>query len=110
MGISSAIDWHWFWRDAEFRYGQDADEAYNFLTTEVIPFMIKNHIPHEFVYDDVLITTNLVIPKDYTRAEVRALITAAGFQEKPMPSHDAPASADLKAALIGGADFNKRWH
>ena len=70
MGISNAIDWHWYWRDAEIPYGADVAQAYDFLTTKIIPFMIENHIPHEFVYDDVLSTTNLVIPKDYARSEV----------------------------------------
>lgn len=110
MGINSAMDWYWFVRDLDIPYGREAQEAYNFIVDEVIPYLIANNIPHEFIFDDVVHSTNLVVPKDYVLGPMKKILEEAGFIAKPVPEPDQQASADFKEALLKGANFNKRWN
>jgi len=110
MGMNAAVDWYWFVRDLDLEYGEESKKAYDFVANKLLPEIIAAGLPHEFIYDHILNTTNLVIPKDFVRANVRDVLKLAGFKEKAIPEKDTQSSTELKEALMKGANMSRRWH
>jgi hypothetical protein len=98
----------WYQRRTDAIRDVQANLAYGQILNTVIPAMRIQCIPHQFVYDEVNDTTNLVLPASIA-ANVLDLLTDAGFIEKDMPTKDVEASRDMLTAMFNGANLQKAW-
>jgi len=110
MGISAAQDWYWFVKDLGLHHSDESWKAHQHLVQKILPAMDAATIPYEFVYDPTLNTSNLVLPKDFVRADLHDLFKLAGYREKDIPEFNQQGSAEMKEALFAGAELSKKWH
>ena len=110
MGISAAHDWYWFVKDLELHHSEESWKAHQHLVGKMLPSVEAAGVPYEFVYDPILNTSNLAIPKDFVRADFKDLLKLAGYRKKAIPEHNQQSSAEMKEALFAGAELSKKWH
>lgn len=107
--LSDREAWKWYVHQDAINYNEQVYKARDFLIKNVIPLLNKRHVPHDFVYDPIAETINLVLPADFLPESIEILLKDAKFIEKEIPQEDWQASRDMKEALLMGSNFNKKW-
>jgi hypothetical protein len=109
--MNNATDWVWYVHDNSLPLSPEVIIARNYLIDYVLPALAATETPHEYVYDNVADTINLVIPEQllHTILGLSTILKDARFIAKEIPKKDTQASTDLREALLGGSNFGKRW-
>ena len=106
MALSSSEEWCWLYYETSDKVPQEVLKARD-MVLALLTTLAEHHIPHEYIYDPQLDTTNLVIPRRLLNTEIKDVIfNHAHYKEKPMPSKDVQAAMDLREAILGGGRFN----
>jgi len=108
--LSDREAWKWYVHKDNIAYNDQVYKARDYFIQNVIPVLQQRNIPHEFVYDQIVETINIVLPADFLPESIEQILKDAMFFEKEIPQKDWQASRDMKEALLGGADFNKKWN
>lgn len=108
--ISSATDWVWYVLDDTKELTRPQLKARDYFITEVVPVFMHSRIPHQFVYDRIANTINFVCRVSDLHSTIELILTDAGFIKKSIPEEDWQSSKDLREAILGGSNMNKKWH
>lgn len=108
--ISNAEDWVWWVHTENPNHPPEVLKARDYFIDWVLPVFMKQKLPHFWVYDPVVCTSNFVCRKSDLPATIELILKDAEFYTKPIPEKDWQSSADLKEAILRGSNMNIKWN